>query len=262
MECVLTDAHSHAFQKASGFAARNVSLCFPKEWRNISVTKGGFGGGTERGKTTSLGLHPRALDSIRTPLSAAELADELEGAFQTALVRPPATGRPAAVGECGLDRFSSAPVGIQKEVFVRQVLFAKAQKKPLVVHCVGLWGLLADCLEEFFPSPEAGAEGGVKFSGLVHAACCSREIAERLLRLGFCFSFGARELGRKKGVLCAECIPVNRILAESDAEKTLPEADYAAIITRNIEKIAEIKNFGAIQMSDIIYGNFKTLFGE
>ena len=126
-----------------------------------------------------------------------------------------------AIGECGLDYFRlpesqeeiEAEKKRQKEVFVDQILWAKALKLPLIVH---VRESSADCLELLMQY--AGEEGGV-----LH--CYNAD--ESLLKLAdrnFYYGIGGvlTFKNAKKLINVYPKIPMDRLIIETDAPYLTP----------------------------------------
>jgi len=126
-----------------------------------------------------------------------------------------------AIGECGLDYFRlpesqdeiEAEKKLQKEVFIDQILWAKALKLPLIVH---VRESSADCLEIL--TQYAGEEGGV-----LH--CYNAD--ESLLKLAdrnFYYGIGGvlTFKNAKKLINVYPKIPNNKLIIETDAPYLTP----------------------------------------
>lgn len=120
----------------------------------------------------------------------------------------------AGIGECGLDRWVREPdLGIQRQVFARQLELAQALDRTVSVHCLKAWGALQEELTRKTP-PQL----------LVHSYGGSAETARELMRLGACFSFSGYFLfpNKKSVIEVFRQLPANRILLESDAPDMIP----------------------------------------
>ncbi|HIP18003.1 MAG TPA: TatD family deoxyribonuclease [Sulfurovum sp.] len=152
-----------------------------------------------------------------------------------------------AIGECGLDYYRlpetkeeiEAEKKMQKEVFIDQILWAKALKKPLIVH---IRESSADCLtllDEY-----AGEEGGV-----LH--CYNAD--ESLLKLAdknFYYGIGGvlTFKNARKLVNVYPKIPQDRLLIETDAPYLTPhphrgqrnEPSYTTLVADKMSALSEI----------------------
>ncbi|MEK7559855.1 MAG: TatD family hydrolase, partial [Patescibacteria group bacterium] len=149
-----------------------------------------------------------------------------------------------AIGECGLDYFRVKGLGDrdrQKEIFKKQIELAKEVGKPLMIHCREAFTDLVEIL-----SLSGGRSSSVGGSGIVHFFSGSINDAEKLLDLGFYFSFGgvitfARDYDQQ-----IKFIPLDRILLETDAPYVAPvpyrgKRNEPLYIIEVAKKIAEIK---------------------
>jgi len=169
-----------------------------------------------------------------------------------------------AIGECGLDYFRlpeseeeiEAEKKLQKEVFIDQILWAKALRLPLIVH---VRESSADCLELL--NEHAGAEGGV-----LH--CYNAD--ESLLKLAdknFYYGIGGvlTFKNAKKLINVYPKIPNDKLIIETDAPYLTPhphrgkrnEPAYCDLVAT---KMVELSN---VEKSDLILNttsNAKRLF--
>jgi TatD DNase family protein len=170
-----------------------------------------------------------------------------------------------AIGECGLDYFrlpESEEAIIQekqkqKEVFLDQILWAKALKKPLIVH---IRESSADCLallEEY-----AGEEGGV-----LH--CYNAD--ESLLKLAsknFYYGIGGviTFKNARKLINVYPKIPQEKLLIETDAPYLTPhphrgERNEPAYTTFVADKICELSAIPRAEIETLTSLNASRLFG-
>lgn len=150
----------------------------------------------ETARRYSLGLHPWYLEQATTQL-------EQLGAH---ISKP----QVLALGECGLDRLCKTDMGLQKEVFARQIRLANEQRKPLVIHCVKAFPEALSMLQD--------AAVPVVFHGFNNKAAQ----AEAVLKAGHSLSFGAALL--RPGAIAAQVlafVPADRFLLETDDKSNL-----------------------------------------
>ena len=171
-------------------------------------------------------------------ISEAELFSESLPALQEFLISAD------ALGEIGLDKRieNDVSLDLQEKAFCAQLDIAKKYNLPVIIHCVGKWGMLHDILKNWTNS------GCGKF--LLHSASCSAELVDSFAEMGAYFSFGVRELNSDKGVQCAKAVPQNRILIETDSIIDIEK------LSQTLENLAEIRNENAIDLSEKIYSNF------
>lgn len=135
--------------------------------------------------------------------------------------------RIVAVGEAGFDFFTpelAATWDKQREVWQLQLELAQRHQLPLVIHCRRAMDKIFLYCKDLKKLPAV----------VFHAFPGSRQEAENLLRRGVegYFSFGKELLrGRKNSIGCVQELPLERLLAETDApyqtlrnqESTLPQ---------------------------------------
>ena len=170
-----------------------------------------------------------------------------------------------AVGECGLDYFRlpedeveiEAEKKRQKEVFIDQILLAKEQKKPLIVHIRDASADSLELLQEY-----AGEEGGV-----LH--CYNAD--ESLLKLAeknFYYGIGGvlTFKNAKKLINVYPKIPQEKLLIETDAPYLTPhphrgERNEPAYCTFVAEKMRELSSMSREEMETLTTHNALRLFG-
>ena len=114
----------------------------------------------------------------------------------------------AAIGECGIDVFSSATVAEQKEAFIKHLNLAQQYAKPVIIHCVRAYSEIISALNAtHFLLPV-----------VMHSYNGNIQTTQQLIRReNIYFSFSDKCLtpncaASKSLVL----IPLNRILIETD----------------------------------------------
>jgi len=170
-----------------------------------------------------------------------------------------------AIGECGLDYFrlpeskeeSEAEKQRQKEIFIDQILWAKAEKKPLIVHIREASADALALLQKY-----AGEEGGV-----LH--CYNAD--ESLLKLAsknFYYGIGGvlTFKNAKKLINVYPKIPQEKLIIETDAPYLTPhphrgERNEPAYCTFIVEKMRELSNLSRAEMETLTTLNATRLFG-
>ena len=121
-----------------------------------------------------------------------------------------------AIGECGLDyyRIKNTESRIKQEkAFRTQIELAVEVKKPLMIHCRNAFGDLIDILQttnyKLKPS-------------IVHFFSGTVDDAQKLLDLGFSFSFGGVITFARDYDEVLKYIPLDRVLLETDAPYVTP----------------------------------------
>ena len=169
-----------------------------------------------------------------------------------------------AIGECGLDYFRlpedpqeiQAEKALQKEVFISQILWAKALKKPLIVH---VRESSVDCLALL--DQYAGKEGGV-----LHCYNADESLL-KLAKKNFYYGIGGvlTFKNAKKLVNIYPKIPQDKLLVETDAPYLTPhphrgkrnEPSYTALVA---QKMSELSNIPSAQIAQISTQNALRLF--
>ncbi len=129
-----------------------------------------------------------------------------------------------AVGECGLDYYRSQEIqnselrikNLQKEVFIEQIRLANEVKKPLVIHCRQAFDDLIKILEsnqKLLNNPP----------GIIHFFTGTIKDAEKLLGMGFYFTFGGLITYNRDFDKIIKRIPIEKIILETDAPFVSPE---------------------------------------
>jgi len=154
-----------------------------------------------------------------------------------------------AVGECGLDFYRLGEETREKQVraFIEQIKLAFEIKKPIIIHCRDAYPELLDILESYNHLL-------LDFPGVIHFFSGEKRDAEKLLEMGFCFSFGGVVTFIEKYGEIIRKIPLEKILLETDAPYVAPvpfrgrrnEPSYIIEVAR---KIAEIKEMPLEEVS-------------
>lgn len=159
-----------------------------------------------------------------------------------------------AIGEIGLDYHWPEPgKDVQQKWFRRQLGLARELGLPVVIHSRDAANDTMTILEE----EKAGEIGGV-----MHCYSYSKELAERVLKLGFYIGVGGVitfKNGRKL-VETVEATPLDRIVIETDSPYLAPEPNRgkrnnSANLRYVVSKIAEIKGITPEEAAEITYEN-------
>lgn len=109
--------------------------------------------------------------------------------------------RVVAIGEAGFDKKRGGATEYQTEIFLLHAALAEETRKPLIIHCVGRYGLLTDLHRELRPTQP----------WIIHGFTGKPELARQLVAEGFFFSLRPDSPVRLYGV-----IPESRLFTESD----------------------------------------------
>jgi len=179
-----------------------------------------------------------------------------------------------AIGECGLDYFHfdesesrESQIAKQKKAFIAQIELAREVKKPLMIHCRDAFPDLVALLSDRQEIRNSGNPG------VIHFFSGAQDDAEKLLALGFSFTFGgAITFPPRKGKTAGDydkivkMIPLERMLSETDAPYVAPvpyrgKRNEPAHVIEVVKKLAELKNVSTGEMAKIIAQNAKRIFG-
>jgi len=84
-----------------------------------------------------------------------------------------------AIGETGLDKFSSTPLSQQKTLFIAHIELAEKLHKPLIIHCVKAWQELIQIRKQYTSD----------IPWIIHGFRGNGNLARQLLQFGFYLSF-------------------------------------------------------------------------
>ncbi len=162
-----------------------------------------------------------------------------------------------AIGETGLDyHYNNSPRDVQRKVFIKHLELAKETGLPVVVHSRDAQDDTIQILKDTFTS-----------SGVLHCFSGDKDMAERLMAMGFYISFAGpvtyKNAQRLREVV--KIVPDDYILIETDAPYLSPvpfrgKRNEPAYITQTAQMIAEIINITTEDISRITDLNAKRLF--
>jgi len=170
-----------------------------------------------------------------------------------------------AIGECGLDYFRlpeseaeiAAEKALQNEVFVDQIRWAKALRKPLIVH---IRESSSDCLALL--EKYAGEEGGV-----LHCYNADESLL-KLAQKNFYYGIGGvlTFKNARKLINVYPKIPVEKLLIETDAPYLTPhphrgERNEPSFTTFVADKMSELSAVSRSEIETITSLNASRLFG-
>lgn len=166
-----------------------------------------------------------------------------------------------AIGECGLDyfRLGEETKEKQKEAFLKQIELAQDVKKPLMIHCRDAFADLITILRE-------NENKLNEKPGIVHFFSGTLEEAEKLLNLGFYFTFGGVITFTRSYDDVIKMIPMGRLLSETDAPYVTPEPyrgkrNEPMYVVYVVRKLAELKGVTEEEMAEQIWRNATEVFG-
>ncbi len=175
------------------------------------------------------------------------------------------------IGEVGLDYHWEKDQGKRKEqkvIFSRFIDLAAELRKPLVIHS---WDAEPDCFDMV---------RNLDIPVIFHCYSGSRELAARILQLGFYISFSTQILFSKNHRKLASVVPLAQLTLETDSpflspykyllnkgEAGLlkpgfdPARNYPWNIKLSAAKIAEIKQVGVSDVLEKTTHNAELVFG-
>lgn len=166
-----------------------------------------------------------------------------------------------SIGECGLDYFRAEQsadgkerMETQKRIFVEQIELARDAKKPLMVHCRDAFPDMIDILTAnrhllILENP-----------GIIHFFTGEKEHAEKLLALGFSFTFGGLVTFNRSFDEVISFIPEEKILVETDAPFVAPlpfrgKRNEPSYVSEIVPFIASLKGKDVGKMKKILLKN-------
>ncbi|MBU0706915.1 TatD family hydrolase [Patescibacteria group bacterium] len=168
-----------------------------------------------------------------------------------------------AVGEIGLDYYHLESDNIdelkkrQKENFLTQLNLAQDNKLPTIIHCRDAYEDTLDILEGFSSKQE----------GVMHCYLGGRDIARRLISLGFYLGFtGIITFTNDEELLSViKEVPLAKILIETDSPYLAPQPvrgkrNEPVYVKHVAEKIAQIKNTSIEEVAVTTSENARQLF--
>ncbi|MBR6028948.1 MAG: TatD family hydrolase [Clostridia bacterium] len=166
-----------------------------------------------------------------------------------------------AIGEIGLElgRADDPPLENQSRMCEDQLILAADLNKPVCLHIIRAHENMLSLLKRF----------GGRVKGVCHGFSGSWELAQAYLKLGLYIGIGGVVTWptSKKAVRCAEMIPADRLLLETDSPwQTLSphqggrnEPAYLPLILR---RVAEIRGEDIERLAEQTTANAIALFGE
>jgi TatD DNase family protein len=233
---LLCDAHYHPGGKETfkGHAVLNGTS--PEDWQEVLRL-------AEKSPRTipAIGLHP---------WNVRDASKNWQEAFLQALDQDA-----RAVGEIGLDRqFAEDSFEAQCEAFVWQLAQATARNLPVSIHCLKATDPLLQLLRK-----NARPIRGIH----LHAYSGSAAEATQLVKLGAYVSFHAGQLRApaRKAPDALRCIPLDRLLIESDAPDTLPKMiNHDAYLKAAYDQTAAIREIPLSTLTQQVMNNFRLYF--
>lgn len=163
-----------------------------------------------------------------------------------------------AVGEIGLDYYwDNQPRDVQKQWFIRQLLMAREQNLPVVIHS-------RDAAEDTLRIMKEYASD---LPAIIHCFSYSRELAKEYVKMGYYIGIGGvvtfKNARKLKAV--AEETPIEHILLETDCPYLAPvpnrgKRNSSANLIYVVEEIARLKGMSAEDVISITEINAKKFY--
>jgi len=148
-----------------------------------------------------------------------------------------------AVGESGIDKKINIPLDLQKQVFLRHIEISKKFKKPLIIHCVGLYNDLINLRDK----------SGYNIPWIIHWFNGSYELANDLISRNCYLSFGKSLFNENSKTFKAfKEIPFERVFFETD--------DTGIQIKDVYRRASTIRKINLEDLKNIVKNNFKNCF--
>lgn len=175
--------------------------------------------------------------------------------FEKLISHPKVVG----VGECGLDFFRiegdrAEYIEKQKKAFESQIDLAVKYDKPLMIHCRDAY---PEVLEILSKKREVYGEN---LRGNFHFFAGTLEEAQKILDLGFNFSFTGVITFAKQYEELVKMAPLERIFSETDCPYVAPvpyrgQRNEPVYVSEVAKKIAEIKGLDENMVSETLVKN-------
>ncbi len=169
--------------------------------------------------------------------------------------------RVIAWGEIGLDyHYDHSPRDVQATVFRHQVAQARAEKKPIIIHCREAWPDCLKILEEDWRSAALG--------GIFHCFSGTLDEARHGIDMGFLVSFAGNVTFPKAQNLrdVARDLPLDRLLVETDCPFLAPQPhrgrrNEPAYVAEVAQTLGNVRDLPATEVAEITSSNFRAFFG-
>jgi len=157
-----------------------------------------------------------------------------------------------AIGEIGLDCQNGKDKELQKEIFIKQLEFAKKHNIPAIIHSRKAEAEVIEILEK------------LDYKKVVlHCFCGKKDLIEKAAKLGFYFSIPANVIRAENIQNLVKIVNINQLLAETDSPFLSPFkgiTNEPAFVIESVKKIAEIKGFTVEDTANTIWMNYQRLF--
>lgn len=152
---------------------------------------------------------------------------------------PQEPGHLAAIGECGLDVHSEAPMEVQMQVLRAQLRLAERWHLPVILHCVKCLDTLIALHREMQP----------REAWVLHGFRGKPQQLRSLVTAGFHVSFGFR-FNPESLALC----PIGRLLLETDEDPRPVRLLY--------QEVASLRAMSVQDLVQAMQKNYQALFAR
>ena len=198
----------------------------------------------------AVGVHPHQASAFASRTAG------VAGVVEAACERIPAV---CAIGEIGLDyHYDLSPRDVQREIFRRQVAFAREAGWPIVIHTREADDDTVGILRE---------EGRGKVRGVFHCFSGTSELARAALDLGFAISFSGIVTFPKADALraIAASVPADRLLVETDCPYLAPvprrgRRNEPARVAHTADAVAAARGMARPELDEAVAENFTRFF--
>lgn len=157
-----------------------------------------------------------------------------------------------AIGEIGLDCQNDEDKDMQKDIFIKQLDFAKNHGLPVIVHSRKAEQDVIDILEK------------IDYKKVIlHCFCGKKNLVKKASELGFYFSIPTNVVRAESMQSIVKTVNINKLLTETDSPFLSPfkgKGNEPAFVVESVKKIAEIKDFTIEETANAIWLNYQRLF--
>src|ERR1035437_2960795 len=200
---MLVDIHTHTSHSTSNSLAV----------RNLTIAEADILFDSGMQEFCSVGIHPWQVDSF-----SEDMLSKLEVWAKDK--------RFIAVGECGLDKNSSAGFEQQLKIFEQQIILSEKTNKALIIHCVGYFNELFALKKKWNPSQ----------LWIIHGFRGKPELAMQALKTGCALSYGEHF-----NPTSVRLTPTEKLFIETDESEVKISEIYKVISIAKGCKIEDLK---------------------
>jgi TatD DNase family protein len=164
-----------------------------------------------------------------------------------------------AIGEMGFDLYTplyASKIDIQEIVWEKQLDLAFHYEKPIIIHC-------RKAIDRIFRDSKKIAKiPAVVFHGFPGSVQEGNSLLARGINAFFSVGKGLHQ-GNKRLLSCTKELPLNRLLAETDAPYMTLKSETVSVaedIINVYKKIAELKKVSVEEVTEQILINFKSCY--